>query len=291
MKIPGETPENPNSFDHDAQGYASEAAPENSGLSGHPEPVDIVHAEVVADPRPSRKGKQGAALRRGTEIKRVRGYETRRRLIEMHVFGGKRLVECARLLGLSYGRVLGVWHAVVAEVHGSKGAPEEHLRAVRAYLDLNYRRVVEESQARLGEAASYGAAVIAACKALVDLHGLNEDASTPNATTLEDVGREVRVVSPLLMDKLERIKQLTNKSPSGGDPQSATCLTVSGVPVEGAVVSAVLKSGGSSPLLDGSAHERMVSGLMRMGERAVKRAQMDGADVALDSIPAPRIDK
>lgn len=90
--------------------------------------AQIVDAEIVADPASSRKGRQGAALRRGSDIKRVRGHETRRKLIELHVFEGVRLKECARQMGLSYGRVLAVWHGIVAEVHGAKGAIRRGIR-------------------------------------------------------------------------------------------------------------------------------------------------------------------
>jgi len=94
----------------------------NHSSDGHPKgPVsegdDLKHAsddaadisEAVDVEIVERPGKQPSALRRGSEIKRVRGHETRRRLIELHAFGGKRLIECARELGLSYGRVNAVW--------------------------------------------------------------------------------------------------------------------------------------------------------------------------------------
>lgn len=91
------------------------------------------------------KGRQPAQLQRGSMKKRVRGHETRRKLIELHVFQGMRLKEAARELGLSYGRVLAVWNVVVAEVRGSRGAPEDHLKGVFAYCDLNLRAVIERA--------------------------------------------------------------------------------------------------------------------------------------------------
>jgi hypothetical protein len=256
-------------------------------IRGSPEPIDIVDAAVVSDPRPDRKGRQGAALRRGTEKKRVRGFETRRRLIELHVFSGKRLPECARELGLSYGRTLAVWQGVVSEVHGSRGAPEEHLQSIRAYLDRHLRRVMEESQKLVGEAASYGAVVVAAGKALAELHGVKDEQTGQPATTLEDVGREVRVVSPLLLNRLDQIRELTGNK--GDHSQSdAPALSLGGVPVEGSVQGAVGASGAKSPLLEGSAAERMLRGLEREGERAVQRAQLEGADVALEAMTVKR---
>jgi transposase-like protein len=248
------------------------------------EPIDNVDAVVVPDARPDRKGRQGAALRRGTEMKRVRGFESRRRLIELHVFSGKRLPECARELGLSYGRTLAVWKSAVEEVHGSRGAPEEHLRSVRAYLDRHLRRVIEESQKLVGEAAAYGAVVVAAGKALAELHGVKDEKTGQPATTLEDVGREVRMVSPLLLERLDQIRGLSD---SGGQQAEspAAGITVGGVPVEGATQERVMADGAKSPLLDGSMGEHMVHGLMRVGERAVARAQLDGADAAMTSVP------
>lgn len=126
----------------------------------------------------------------------------------------------------------------------------------------------------------------------MELHGVKHEEASPEGMSLADVGREVRVVSPLLMDKLERIRRLVGKDGSGDMTESqSTGLLVSGVPVEGTAVGAELTDGVASPLLAGSAHERMVSGLMRMGQQAVKRAQMDGAEMAIDSIPAARIGK
>jgi hypothetical protein len=268
----------------DAVEYARRDYSGISKNSTDSEPIDIVDAEVVFDPRPDRKGRQGAALRRGTEKKRVRGFETRRRLIELHVFAGKRLPECARELGLSYGRTLAVWQGVVAEVHGSRGAPEEHLRSIRSYIDRHLRRVMEESQKLVGEAAAYGAVVVAAGKALADLHGVKEEQTGQPATTIEDVGREVRVVSPLLMERLEQIRGLSD---SGGQQaeSNADGITVGGIPVEGASQEPAMAAGAKSPLLDGSLGKGMMHGLMRVGQRAVQRALLDGADAALASVP------
>lgn len=108
MKDPRDDHQNAPLSGDDAPKPAPADASGDSGTGDASEPIDIVDAEVVPDPRPDRKGRQGAALRRGSEKKRVRGYETRRRLVELDVFGGKRLKECAYELGISYGRA----HAV-----------------------------------------------------------------------------------------------------------------------------------------------------------------------------------
>lgn len=51
--------------------------------------------------------------------------------------------------------------------------------------------------------------MVAGCKALADLHGLNDDNATPaSGMTLEEVGREVRVVSPLLLDKIAKVEEI-----------------------------------------------------------------------------------
>jgi hypothetical protein len=259
----------------------------DSGTGDASEPIDIVDAEVVPDSRPDHKGRQGAALRRGTEKKRVRGYETRRRLIELHVFGGKRLKECAYELGISYGRAHAVWRTVVAEAHGARGTKDEHLQAVRGYLDCHYRRLIEESQPRLAEGAAYGAVVVQACKALAELHDLKTENPQPQGLTLEDVGREVRVVSPLLLERLEQIRGL-NDSGSNQAESNPACPTFGGVPVEGVVQEPAMAAGAKSPLLDGSVTERMHHGVMREGNRVVERAQLEGADAALDAMPVKR---
>jgi hypothetical protein len=262
-------------------------APGISSPGDGSEPIDIVDAEVVPDPRPDRKGRQGAALRRGSEKKRVRGYETRRRLIEMHVFGGKRLKECAHELDISYGRAHAVWRTVVAEAHGAHGTKDEHLQAVRGYLDCHYRRLIEESQPRLAEGAAYGAVVVQACKALAELHDLKTENPQPQGLTLEDVGREVRVVSPLLLDRLDKIREMNGDVNAKTHPDTPA-LSLGGIPVEGSTQEPAETSGAKSPLLDGSVIERMHQGVMREGERVVLRAQLDGADAALDSVTVKR---
>ena len=263
------------------------AASGDSGARDDPGSIDIVDAEVVSDPRPERKGRQGAALRRGREKKRVRGYETRRRLIDLHVFGGKRLVECARELGISYGRAHAVWRGVVAQAHGARGTKDEHMQAVRGYLDCYYRRLIEESQPRLAEGAAYGAVVVQACKALADLHDLKAENPQTQGLTLEDVGREVRVVSPLLLDRLDQISKMNGHADAQPQPD-ALGITVGGIAVEGVVQESAGSAEAKSPLLEGTAAERMLRSLERDGDRIVQRAQLEGSDAALDSMPAKR---
>lgn len=272
---------------------ARDGALDISGAGGVGPEDDIVPAEVVNDSRPCRKGRQGAALRRGTEKKRVMGYLTRERLVQLHIFAGKRLSECAREMGISRNRAYAVWSAVVAEVHGGKGEPEEHKRAVRTYLDHHYRRVMEESQKLLGDAAAYGAAVIAAGKALCDLHGAAGEQAPSPGVTLEDVGREVRIVSPLLMDKLEQIRSLGGvvNGRAADDPPADAPVMMDGVPVEGMKQSAASFAGVSSPLLAAYGDDKLAHALERAGERAVRRARIDGADAALDMIPSVVIGK
>lgn len=266
---------------------ARDAALDISGAGGAGSADDIVPAEVVADSRPCRKGRQGAALRRGTEKKRVKGYLTRKRLIELHVFGGKRLSECAREMGISGGRAYAVWKGVVAEANGGKGEPEEHQRAVRTYLDHHFRRVIEESQKLLGEAAAYGAAVIAAGKALSDLHGVAGEQVASSSVTLSDVGREVRIMSPLLMDKLEQIRSMggvVNGRATDDSPIAAPVM-LGGVPVDGLKEGDASSAGVPSPLLSACSGDKLAHALERTGERAVRCARINGAEVAMDSIP------
>jgi hypothetical protein len=249
--------------------------------------IDMVDAEEVPDPRHDKKCSQGAALRRGTEKKRVRGYETRRRLIDLHVFGGKRLMECSRELSISYGRTHAVWRSVVAEVHGSPGTNVEHLQSVRSYLDAHYRKLIEGAQPMLAEGAAYGAVVVQACKALADLHEVKADNPPPQGITLEDVGREVRVVSPLLLDRLDKVREISGGVGATSQPE-APAISLDGVPVEGSAQEPVGASGATSPLLEGRAAERMLHRLEREGYRVVQRAQLEGADVALAAMTVKR---
>jgi len=270
----------------DALEHAQPASPGKTGPSPGSDDADFVDTEVLP------AGGQSAPLRRGTAKQRVRGHETRRRLIQLHVHEGLRLKECARQMGISYGRTLAVWHSIVAEVKGTKGSPEEHQRDVFTYLDLQYRRVVHECQPRIAEAASYGAAVVAACKALAELHDLNANKAATPALSLEDVGREVRTVSPLLLAKLEQVHELIGKQGGGGIGDSPSPgPSVDGVPVEGGPVCSNTEGGAPSPLIDFTVSKELISQMEQIGEKTVRRAELDGAEVALNAIPAVRIAK
>lgn len=166
------------------------------------------------------KGRLPWQLRRGIEKTRVRGYETKRQLIELHVMQGHSLKECARLMGRNYQAIHRVWRLVVEGCSGERVAPEEHLRAVRAYADQHLRATIETAQSLVGDAAAYGAVVIAGVKQLCELHGVKpEEAGITGTATLEDIGKSVRVTSPLLLAKLDRVlaaKEAKERGASGG---------------------------------------------------------------------------
>lgn len=199
--------------------------------------VDFVPTECLPAPSPS-KG-QGRWLRAGVDRQRVMGWAVREKVVQLHVFEGKSLRETARLVGRSYKRISSVWAAICREVNGGKATPEAHREAVRGYLDKHYRRVMEGAQGLLGDAAAYGAVVVAAGKALAELHGIKPEDALPAGFSLEDVGREVRVVSPLLIDRLDQVRALGG---AAGDPEASRAAAnarwakVREVPVEGAPV-------------------------------------------------------
>jgi hypothetical protein len=206
------------------------------------------------------------------------------------VFGGKRLIECARELGISYGRAHAVWRSVVAEAHGARGTKDEHVQTVRGYLDCHYRSLIEESQPRVAESAAYGAVVIQACKALAELHDLKAETPPPQGLTLGDVGREVRVVSPLLLERLDKIRELRGCAVPQSEPSSGG-LIIDGVAVEGAAPESAGPAEVKPSILDGSPAERMVYAMEREGDRVVQKAQLEGSNAALESFRRPRPDK
>ena len=165
-----------------------------------------------------RRGRQPAALRRGTEKKRVRGFETRRRLVNLHVFEGKHLKACARELGLSYGRVLTVWQRVVAEASGEGPDAEDQRRSVRAHSDRVLRHLIEKSLPLVAKSAAHGMIVVKSLESLCRLHGVAGSDEHPESgiSTIADVGATVRNISPLLAGKLERVLALTKQE--GGAP-------------------------------------------------------------------------
>ena len=185
------------------------------GIAGKRGPVPGVDfVPTSAPPALPSKG-AGRYFQAEHQRNRIKGWALRERVIQMHCFEGKNLRETARLLGRSYKRTTLVWAAVCREVSGGKATPEAHREAVRGYLDSHFRRVMEGAQALLGEAAAYGAVVVQAGKALADLHGIRPEDTLPAGFNLEDVGREVRVVSPLLIDRLDKVRALSGL---GADP-------------------------------------------------------------------------
>ena len=163
---------------------------------------------------PMRCGRQPAALRRGTEKKRVRGFETRRRLVNLHVFEGKRLVECAREMGLSYGRILAVWQGLVAEASGVGPDGEDLRQSVRAHSDRVLRHLIETSLPLVAKSAAHGMIVVKSLESLCRLHGVAGSDENPEMgiSTIEDVGATVRNISPILAGKLERVRALTKEA-------------------------------------------------------------------------------
>jgi hypothetical protein len=172
-------------------------------------------------------------LRLGHDINRVRGWALRERVIQLHCFEGKSLRQCAKMLGRSYKRTAAMWSIVCRDVAGGKASPEAHREQVRGYLDRHYRRVMEGAQGLLGEAAAYGAVVVAAGKALAELHGLRPEDTLPAGFSLEDVGREVRVVSPLLIDRLEDVKELRGAAGDSELSRAAAKKRWAPAPIEG----------------------------------------------------------
>lgn len=184
---------------------------DNSGACGPGGEDDVLTGAAPRRARGTGSGGQPAALRRGTEKNKVRGYETRRRLIELHVTQGKCLVECAQVLGLSYGRVLAQWHRVVAEACGDGPEAGEMRRDVRTFLDQGYRHMWEKSVPLIGESAAHGSVALKALEGLGRLYGVvgpEVAGEASGAATLAEVGASVRVVSPLLVGKMERIKAM-----------------------------------------------------------------------------------
>jgi hypothetical protein len=183
----------------------------HSEISGHGDAAKD-DADVWTEPPASkpqdRRGRQSSALRRGTELSRVRGWRTREELIRLRVHEGKSLKECAKLLGRHYNRVRILWREIVEKASGDDGVPVEHRDEVRAFVDLHLRKVVRDGLARIGEAAAYGGVAVAALRALLALHGVKHEEAVASDLSLADVGREVRAVSPILLAKLEHLEGL-----------------------------------------------------------------------------------
>jgi hypothetical protein len=190
-----------------ASGDAGEHS-EERWRSGGQDHVGACPASAEVDRIPS--GRQPAALRRGTEKNRVRGFETRRRLVQLHCYEGKRLVECARDMGLSYGRVLAVWHRIVEEVSAEGQKAADLRRDVRAYSDRVLRHLIEKSLPLARNSAAHGMVTLKALESLCRLHGVTalETAESSGTATLDEVGAAVRVVSPILAEKIERVRAL-----------------------------------------------------------------------------------
>lgn len=188
----------------------SAAKTSGPGVPGGGEPAAFVPTEVVPGIPPARSlAHLSRNLKRGAEINRVRGYETKRQLVQLHCFEGKSIPECARLMGRSYRALHAVWRGVVAEASGERGGGIDYRLQVKALCDRSLRELLQVSIPLVAESAAHGAVVLKTVEALRSLHGVDgiEDKEAVGMT-LEEIGASVRVVSPLLADKLERVKAL-----------------------------------------------------------------------------------
>ena len=185
-----------------------------------PDPAGTPGGEDSIVPTP-RAGGQGRWLKQGTAKAKIRGRKTREEIINLHVFKGMPLKDVARQVGRHYRYVCLVWQGVVKECAGDDKLPEAHKAAVRAYCDRHLRKVIEESQGLIGEAAAYGAVVVAGVKQLAELHGLKAEEIAPEGMSLEQVGEQVRVVSPLLIDKIEKVRALSGVSAARAEAREA----------------------------------------------------------------------
>lgn len=151
-------------------------------------------------------------------MKRVRGFETRRRLFNLYVFEGKRLVECARELGMSYGRILAVWQGLLAEASGGDPDAEDQRQSVRVHSDRMLRHLIEKSLPLVAKSAAHGMIVVKSLESLCRLHGVagSDENRDTGISTLEDVGATVRNISPILAGKLDRVRALMKQE--GGAP-------------------------------------------------------------------------
>lgn len=187
---------------------------------------------VPTAPMPLSKPAKGQkrALVRGTEISRVRGWAVREKVIELHVMQGLSLKQTARKIGRSYKRVCVVWRGVVADANGGTG--EEGKRAVRAFCDQHLRSLVAEGQKGFSDNAAHGAVAVAALKELRELHGLKAEDGEAPGLPMEAVGQEVRVKSPLLLERIEEARRLGGLAAS---PEAAAAAARSkhATPVEG----------------------------------------------------------
>jgi DNA-binding CsgD family transcriptional regulator len=195
-------------------------------------PTSSVPVEVL----PSKGSNRN--LRAGQVLQAVRGWALRERIVQLHVFEGKTLKQCARLLGRSYKRVSAHWAAICREVSGDSSPQKKE--EVRAFADLHLREFAREGRRLFEEGAAYGAVGVQAIKALCELHGVKaEEGLAAAGFSLEDVGREVRVVSPLLMYKIDRVQALCGPSvgsSEGGRAAARARWDAREVPVEGAPV-------------------------------------------------------
>lgn len=162
-------------------------------------------------------GRQSAALRRGTELSRVRGAWTRQRLTQLRVEEGKSLRECAEIMGMHYSRIRTVWREVVAKASEDEGLDSDKKEQLRVHLELQLRQIIQEGMAKFDKGAAYGSAALAAIKQLADLYGLKRDIGSEPAekVTMAELGQEVRAISPLLFKRLQEADLVSSRSKGG----------------------------------------------------------------------------
>lgn len=156
----------------------------------------------------NRRGFQSKWLRRATERNMVRGFTTKKEVIRLHCMEGKPLKEIARLLGRNHRYIQQVWQSIVADVKG-RATKGEHDDDVRTFADKHLRNAIQEASGLISDSAAYGAVVIRGVAELCALHGVKpEEGVTGGIASLESIGMSVRVASPMLLDKLDRLQRI-----------------------------------------------------------------------------------
>lgn len=177
-------------------------------MEKHPsDPPHILEADVVCKDKkkPERKHLSGLGRYRGAQT--VRGASTKAAIIHLKCETFLTTKEIAEELQLHPGYVQKIWRQAVDEAAEASVDPEKR-KELKSWLLNQLKLVIIKSQDLVEEQAAYGALVLKAVEQYATMSGIDTQEALSNKSTLEEIGKELTVRSPLVMSKLEGVKTL-----------------------------------------------------------------------------------
>jgi len=125
---------------------------------------------------------------------------------------GLKQAEVAERLDCSTRWVSLQWRKFLLLLHQDDLVPEELRRDVRLFAETGLRDLIEKGLLQYEETAAYGAVVLQSIRTLLEMHGaMAPEAGDESEAEVEKVVEDLKVRSPLVRERLERLEAAKKK--------------------------------------------------------------------------------